>query len=238
MTLRLQKFLAQCGAGSRRSCENLIKNGSVSVNGQIITRLGTVINPQEDIVCVNGKPLQKEIFVYWALNKPTGIVCSCKQDRKYRRVIDLIADNGSRLYPAGRLDVDSEGLVILTNDGYLCNIITHPRFGVTKEYDVWLDSSLNSEEMANINNGIMIEGSYIARPLIKDIIPVNSGCKIRLELNEGRNREIRKLFAAINKNVLRLRRIRIGPVTLESLSYNEYRPLTQSEIEQFYRFEN
>ncbi|MDX9703128.1 MAG: pseudouridine synthase [Candidatus Auribacterota bacterium] len=235
MTLRLQKFLAQCAVGSRRSCEYLITNGAVSVNGNLTTKLGTVVDPDKDIVCVNGKPIQKQPLVYWLLNKPTGVVCSCKQDRKYQRVIDLIPDKDLRLYPAGRLDVESEGLVVITNDGHLCNIITHPKFGVTKEYDVWLDSSLSPEEQLKISRGITIDDSYVARPQIKDVIPVNSACKIRLELNEGRNREIRKMFAAINKTVLRLRRIRIGNIEIESLAYGDYRSLTPSEIEQLYR---
>ncbi len=237
MTLRLQKFLAQCGIGSRRSCEKLIIDGCISVNGQVVTKLGSVVDPISDKVCLNGIPIHKESLVYWALNKPTSVVCSCKHDRKYKRVIDLVPDNDSRLYPAGRLDVDSEGLVILTNDGKLCNIITHPKYGVTKEYVVWIDNELTAEDKLNIANGITIDNSYIARPVIKEIVPLKSGCKVRLELNEGRNREIRKLFAAIYKNVVRLRRIRVGPVKIGSLSPCKYRPLRQSEIEQFYRYD-
>ena len=145
MTLRLQKFLAHCGVGSRRSCEELIVSGRISVNGHVVTKLGSCVDPATDIVCVNGSQIHKENLVYWVLNKPTGVVCSCGYDKKYKRVIDLVPNSDSRLYPAGRLDVDSEGLVIITNDGKLCNIITHPKYGVTKEYVVWLDNELTSE---------------------------------------------------------------------------------------------
>lgn len=238
MTQRLQKFLAQCGLGSRRSCEELILNGKISVNGVKVNLLGTTIDPNTDRVEYNGKRINKEPFSYWTVYKPVNVVCSCKKDRLYRRVIDLLPDVQERIYPAGRLDVDSEGLVILTNDGTLCNIITHPRFGITKEYLVWLDQTLDRDELDRLHQGIVIDTCYTAKPVIKQVEPLNCGCKVCLELTEGRNREIRKMFGALNKHVRRLLRIRIGPVTLDNLKPGDYRHLTQQEIQQLHQLEN
>ncbi|MCB1195194.1 rRNA pseudouridine synthase [bacterium] len=230
MKQRLHKFLAQCGVASRRRCEQLIIEGKVTVNGEVLTRIGSTIDPKHDKVVCFGKSVEPVSLEYWALHKPQGVICSCKKSGKYRRIIDIISTAESRIYPVGRLDVESEGLIFLTNDGSFCNIITHPRYNIFKAYDVWLDAVLSRDDMRLLQAGIHIDSSYIARPDILKVVPLEAGCMVSLRLNEGRNREIRKLFAELNKKVIRLCRTSIGPVQLGSLSAGQFRKLEQKEI--------
>ncbi len=230
MRERLHKFLADCGIASRRKCEQIICRGDVSVNGRIVTGTGITVDPETDDIFYKGRRLRRQSYTYMALYKPAGIICSCRKDKVYKRVIDIIPSDKRRLYPVGRLDVDSEGLILLTNDGDFCYRVTHPKFGIEKEYIVWLDSLLSDENLAQIRAGVVIDNSYTARVSIKRFIPLARGCKVYLELYEGKNREIRKLFAQIGKNVWRLRRIRIGNIKLGKLRSGEYRLLNDKEL--------
>lgn len=230
MQERLHKFLAECGIGSRRKCEQIISRGEVAVNGRIITKTGTLIDSNTDSVAYNNKKVERVPFVYLAVYKPSGVVCSCRKDNKYPRIVDIIPDNANRLYPVGRLDVDSEGLVLLTNDGDFCNRIMHPKYGVIKEYIVWLDTLLLPVERAKIESGVEIEPSCLARAAVTKVLPLHRGSKVWLELNEGKNREIRRIFGHLGIKVVRLRRIRIGSVKLGTMNPGECRTLTKTEI--------
>ncbi len=230
MKERLHKYLSRCGLGSRRKCEEIIKRGEISVNCVTISNMGFSIDPEIDSVYFRDKRVYPQDFVYWALYKPTNVVCSCKPDKKYKRVIDFLPESDYRLYPVGRLDADSEGLIIITNDGTLCNKVTHPKFGVDKEYQVKINSTLSSEEIKQIESGIIIDDNYLAKPKIKETVNSLKSCTINLILNEGKNREIRKIFGAIEKRVILLKRLRIGPVELGKLKEGEYRLLNKDEI--------
>lgn len=235
MKQRLHKFLAQCGVASRRKCEQMIIEGKVTVNGEILTRIGSTIDTDYDKVACCGKKVEPVSLEYWVLHKPQGVICSCKKSGKHRRVIDLVPTADGRIYPVGRLDLESEGLIFLTNDGSFCNIITHPRYTIFKAYDVWLDDVLSRDDMRLLQAGIHIDSSYIARPDILKVVPLDTGCRVSLRLNEGRNREIRKLFAELNKKVIRLCRTSIGPVQLGSLSAGQFRKLEQKEIDLLFK---
>ncbi len=230
MKQRLHKFLASCGVGSRRKCEEYIRQGKVSVNGAVFRHMGVVVDVDKDDVRFGGKKVKPEKLVYWALNKPVGVLCSSKSDGKHRLVVDCVPHSNQRLYSIGRLDVDSEGLIFLTNDGAFCHVVAHPSFGLKKTYIVWLDSVLSNDEKKQIRSGIIIDQKYLVKAKIKKVISSSKGCKVFLELFEGRNREIRKIFSHLGKKVIRLRRIKIGSVELGDLKSGEYRPILGSEI--------
>lgn len=230
MEIRLHKYLSACGVGSRRWCEEQIERGLIAVNDQIVTSHGVQIDPEKDAIRYKGKLVQPEQYVYYAVNKPTGVVCSCRVDKNYLRVIDLIPNPKPRLYNVGRLDVDSEGLIFLTNDGQFSNLVSHPRHELVKEYRVWLNALLTDEECKRIRRGIPVKDLYVARGRIKKVIKCDVGCEVRIELREGKNREIRKMFGRLDKKVLRLQRIRIGPICLGDLPRGTYRELSQDEI--------
>lgn len=192
--------------------------------------MGFIIDPDTDKVYYCGKRVFPQEFVYWALYKPTDVICSCKPDTKYKRVIDFLPQSDCRLYPVGRLDVDSEGLIIITNDGALCNKVTHPKFGIKKEYMVKIDSIIAQDEINKLESGVLIDDNYLAKPEIKKIIRFKKDSVIHLILNEGRNREIRKIFEALGKKIILLKRLRIGPVKLDKLNPGQYRPLKETEI--------
>jgi len=235
MKQRLQKYLAQCGVASRRKCEQIIQCGEVTVNGHTVTQLGSVIDSTKDIVAYRGKAIHSSSFSYWALNKPPGVICSCRRQEKRQRVIDFFSTEIGRIYPVGRLDVDSEGLIFLTNDGSFCNSITHPSFNISKTYIVWLNGRLTRDEVDILKSGVIIDSDHLAKPVVLTVVPLQIGCKVCLQLNEGRNREIRKIFDVLNKKVVRLRRIAIGPVELGNLKQGVYRKLTDSEVKQLIR---
>lgn len=230
MEQRLHKFLASCGVGSRRKCEEYIKLGRVSVNGDVSSQMGVVVDVDKDDIRFDGKKVEPEKLVYWALNKPAGVLCSSKSDGKHKLVIDCVPHSDLRLYSIGRLDINSEGLIFLTNDGGFCHSIAHPSFGLIKTYIVWLDSVLSVEEKKQVQSGIVIDQKYLVKAKIKKVVSSSNGCKVFLELLEGRNREIRKIFAHIGKKVIRLRRIKIGSLELGDLKSGEYRPILESEI--------
>ena len=230
--MRLHKFLAECGLGSRRKCEQLIADGQIEINNTVVTRLGVIIDAAKDNISYKGKSLSSTPLTYWVLNKPKGVVCSCRKDNKYKRVIDLVPNNQCRVYPAGRLDVQSEGLIIITNDGSLCDRITHPKYGITKEYLVWIDKPLNHKEREKIKNGVtIVDGPPVFAIINEEKLFKSNMYRVRLTLNEGRNREIRKIFTILNKKVIRLKRTRLGTVKLNNLKQGEYRkPGTKKEI--------
>ena len=230
MEERLQKYMARCGIASRRKCEEIIIQGKVKVNGVIITELGTKVIGGSDIVEYNDTVISpEENKVYFALNKPEGYISSVKDEKDRLTVIDLVKVK-ERIYPIGRLDYDSSGLLILTNDGEIYNKIIHPRVELTKKYIALVEGVFTEQELDKFTKGIDIEG-YITAPASIKIININGWqSTVEIGIHEGKNRQIRKMCSALNHNVLALKRISIGEIKLGDLKKGKYRTLTNSEL--------
>lgn len=235
--VRLQKYMAECGVASRRKSEELIERGKVKVNGHPAS-IGDKINPKKDIVTVGGKRINKEERLYYiVLNKPRGYVTTVYDELGRKTVMDLV-DVDARVYPVGRLDKDSEGLLILTNDGSFANALTHPKHNFAKVYRVTVRPSVNDEMLERLRNGIEIDGRKTA-PCEVNVITEEEG-RVVLEfiLREGRNRQIRKMCEAVGLEVARLKRISIGPVKLGMLKTGKTRRLTDNEVKKLLRSSN
>ena len=230
MEERLQKFMASCGIASRRKCEEIILAGKVKVNGIIVKELGVKVDLEKDEVEYQGKVLKKEeAKVYIMLNKPEGYITSLKDEKNRKTILDIVQVK-ERIYPIGRLDYDSSGLLLLTNDGDIYNKIIHPREKILKKYLVEVEGEFNKNDILKFNKGIDI-GGYVTAPAIIDIKKVN-GTKSTLEIgiHEGKNRQIRRMCSALNHNVISLKRISIGDITLGNLKKGEWRKLTKDEF--------
>lgn len=228
--MRINKFIAQCGIASRRKAEDLILSGKIKVNGKVITDLATDIK-DTDIVSYDNKNIRMvSNYVYYKLNKPKGYITSTTDDKDRKTVMDLMRGVHFRVFPIGRLDYDTEGLILLTNDGDVANILTKPNSEVKKTYIVHIDNEINRDEIKQLSKGIDI-GDYITKPCSVELIEsTNNVSKLKLTITEGKNRQIRKMFSTIGKNVTFLRRIQIGEIKLGGLSRGEYAPLNQKEI--------
>ena len=227
---RLQKVLAAAGIGSRRKCEQLITEGRVEVDRQVVVQLGTKVDPLRQKILVDGEPLAKPKLSYFAVNKPTGVVSTNCDPAGRPRVTDLVPPGAGRLFNVGRLDMSSEGLILLTNDGQLANQLTHPRYGVEKTYHVEVAGHPERTVLAKLRDGV-----YLAEGLARVVgIRIKSRRKnstiLEMVLDEGRNREIRRVLARVGHKVLRLIRIAIGPVRLGEMPPGAYRPLTRDEV--------
>jgi len=226
-SMRLQKFLSKAGICSRRKGETYIKSGFVSVNNAIVTELGTKIDPQSDLIAFKGKRVTlKSDPIYIALNKPNGYVTSCQQAGD-KIVIDLI-DIPERIYPVGRLDKDSTGLLILTNDGNLHHRLSHPSFDHEKEYDVTVSRVISGSALERIANGMPIMGTKTRPAEIRR----KSSRRFRIVLKEGRNRQIRRMARKVGNQVTSLKRIRISNIKLGNLAEGNWRYLTEKEMAQ------
>ena len=230
MAVRLQKFLADAGVASRRACENIILEGRVSVNGTVVRKLGTKVQPGEDEVALDGKLLRSRRKLYVALNKPPGYICTRNDPLNRRSVGDLLPREWSNVYSVGRLDRGSEGLLFLTNDGEFALRLTHPRYGVRKTYRAEVEGRLEQLVLNRFVEGITDAGERLKAESAKIISANNTRSIVELVLAEGKNREVRRLFAAIGVNVTRLQRVRIGPIKLGELPVGKWRTLTESEI--------
>jgi len=231
MPLRLQKFMAENGVASRRKCEELISSGLVKVNGIIISELGYKIDSEKDIVEVNGRiiePSDTEL-VYYLLNKPKGYVSTAKDQFARPNVVSLI-ESDLRLYPVGRLDYDTEGLIIITNDGELTNKLTHPSYKITKEYEAVVKGVVAQKAIGTFERGIDI-GGYVTRPAKMQIVEQRKdNSLIRIVISEGKNRQVRKMCAVIGHEVISLRRIAIGALGIGDLGVGKYRELSRDEV--------
>lgn len=227
--MRLNKFLAAAGVASRRGCDSLISEGKVTVNGKV-AKLGLEVS-ESDEVSVEGSKVVIQKNEYYILNKPKGYICSVSDDKGRKTVIDLMPANVGRIYPVGRLDYDSEGLLILTTDGELAQKLTHPSHEVPKTYLVKIEGTITESALNPIRSGVEIDG-YLTKKCKAHIVETNkSYTKIHITITEGKNREVRKMFAAIGKEVQLLKRIKVGELTLRGLDRGAYRKLTKQEID-------
>lgn len=230
---RLQKILAQAGVASRRKCEELIASGQVEVNGEIVTELGTKADPTQDIITVNGKPIRNEKKVYLMLNKPKGVITSAADPEGRKIVTDYLKGIKERVYPVGRLDYDTEGLLLLTNDGEFANLLTHPKHHVPKTYWATVKGVPHGTELDKLKQGIMLEDgmTHPAEVEYKDVDTEKNESVISITIYEGRNRQVRRMFEAISHPVIRLKRISFGDLLLQNLKRGVYRHLTKDEVE-------
>jgi len=234
---RLQKVLAHAGVASRRASEALITQGRVSVNGQVVTELGVKVDPQQDAIAVDGRPLPKRVEkpVYILLHKPRNVLSATRDDRGRPTVLDLV-DVPERVYPVGRLDFQSEGLILLTNDGDLTQKLTHPSHQVEKEYHVLIGGSPTTPTLARWRQGgIEVEGKPVAGAVVEKLNDEGDSTWLQIILTEGRKREIREVAKALGHPVKKLIRVRLGPLKLGQLNPGNWRHLNPDEIERLKR---
>ena len=235
--VRLQKFMAEQGVASRRKSEDLIRAGKVKVNGHV-AEIGMKINPRKDLVTVGKQKLtnvKNRKMVYVMLNKPRGYVTTVSDELGRKTVMDLLPDFGCRIYPVGRLDKDSEGLLLLTNDGSFTNCMTHPSHEYAKVYRVTVRPSVNDDVLYNLRNGIEIDGRMTAPCEVTVLTEQENRVVLEFILHEGRNRQIRKMCESQGLEVARLKRISIGPIKLGMLKQGDYRELSEQDVKKLLR---
>ncbi len=228
--MRINKYLALSGLGSRRNVEVLVTTGKIKVNGKVVRELSTDIK-DTDIVQFNNKPVKVATnFVYYKLHKPKGYVTTVEDDKERKTVMDLLRGVHQRVYPVGRLDYDTEGLLLFTNDGDITNILTRPNSEVEKTYTVHIEGVISKDEIQRLAQGVDI-GGYTTKPCRVQLVEETDRLsKLKVTISEGKNRQIRKMFEVIGKNITLLRRIQIGEIALGGLSRGEYVPLNAKEL--------
>ena len=230
--MRINKYIANSGVCSRRKAEQYILDGLVKVNGVVVKNLATDIDEKKDKVTVSDQLLQiVDDKVYYMLNKPKGYITSMSDDRERKSIVDLISNIDRRVYPVGRLDYNSEGLLLLTNDGELTHKLTHPRFGVEKKYIVKVLGEMKESQLAVLRAGVVIDKVRYNKCKVKLLSFQNNISKLEVILNEGKNREIRNMFQAINKEVVFLKRTEFAGIRLGGLKRGESRPLKDFEVD-------
>lgn len=233
--VRLQKFMAECGVASRRKCEDLIAAGKVKVNGHVAS-IGDKINPKKDIVAVHGKKINKsEKMYYIMLNKPRGYVTTVSDELGRKTVMELVRDIHARIYPVGRLDRDSEGLLLLTNDGSFANAMTHPRHEFSKVYRVTVRQKVSDSALYNLRIGIELDGRKTAPCEVTVLAEEENRTVLEFIIHEGRNRQIRRMCEAEDLEVARLKRTAIGSLKLGMLGVGKWRELSDSEVTKLLR---
>lgn len=227
--MRINKYLAQCGVASRRDCDKLVAEGRVTVNSRPAD-VGADVE-EGDVIKVDGKVVTVKKNEYYILHKPKGYLCTVSDDKGRKTVMDILGSSVGRVYPVGRLDYDSEGLLILTTDGELAQHLTHPSNEVPKTYVVKVEGRLTEADLNPIRSGIEIEGGYVTKKCRAHIIETNRDfTRVEITLREGKNREIRKMFAAIGKEVTLLKRTKVGELSLRGLDRGAFRKLTPAEV--------
>lgn len=228
--MRLQKYLAMCNVASRRAAEKIIEDGRVSVNGTVITELGTKVN-ENDVVCVDGKKVCAENKkVYIMLNKPKGYVTTVKDEHAEKTVMDLVTDIKERIYPVGRLDCDTSGLLFLTNDGSFTFGVTHPSQKLDKVYEAVVWGTVLHEEVQKLEHGIYIDGVKTAPAKVEVLSHKANTSVVRITIHEGRNRQVRKMCEGIGHRVKELKRLSVGGIVLGNLPVGKWRHLNDAEI--------
>ncbi|NMM62701.1 rRNA pseudouridine synthase [Clostridium sp. P21] len=231
MEERLQKYMAACGVASRRKCEEIILQSRVKINGRVISELGVKIDEEKDVITLDDKLIKKEENkVYIALNKPKGYVSTVKDERGRKTILDLI-DVKERIYPIGRLDYDTSGLILLTNDGSIYNKIIHPKEEKNKIYIALIKGIPDGNDIKKFENGINIDGYITASAKFKIMRKIRDSSEVEIVIHEGRNRQIRKMCDFINHPVIELKRIQIGNIRLEKLPLGKWRHLTKNEVD-------
>ena len=237
MSMRLNKFLSSCGIASRRKCDEIILSGVVSVNGKVIKELGVSINEKKDKVFYEGKELfLPSSFVYIELNKPKGYACTAKDEKGRKTIYDLVKTD-ERLFSIGRLDYDTEGLIILTNDGDFANKVAHPKYAIDKEYHVTIEGDIKESELAVLRKGVVIDGERMPSAKVEFLSSDDKFTKLSVVINEGMNRQVRRMFEAIGKSIRLLKRVRIGKVKLGGVKRGDFRDLTDEELNSLVRAE-
>ncbi len=231
---RLQKIIAQAGIASRRKAEELITEGKVKVNGKIITELGTKVS-EKDHIEVNNELIEKEIKEYYLLNKPRGVVTTTSDDKNRKTVVELIPTR-ARIYPVGRLDYDTTGVLLLTNDGEFANILMHPTSEVDKVYMAKLEGIIKGEQINKLKQGIEIDGEIVkaSRVKLKKVDSKTNTCMVQITIHEGKNHQVKKMFKAVGYEVTKLKREREAFFDIKGLQSGEYRKLTPKEVAKVY----
>ncbi len=229
--MRINKYLAMSGVASRRGADQLVQDGAVKINGKICS-MGDDVNVGSDSVTVNGKLISTvKKFDYYIMNKPKGYVCTVKDDKGRKTVMDLLPQNSKRLFPIGRLDYDTEGLLLFTNDGDLAFKLTHPKNEVPKTYLVKTEKPVSDDDLVKLRAGVYIDGVKTKKCNVRLIENTKTGSKLHITITEGRNRQVRKMFEAVNNSVDFLKRIKVGDLTLSGLDRGEVRQLNRYEID-------
>src|SRR5437764_1854958 len=229
--MRLNKFLAHAGIGSRRQCDQLVSAGRVSVDGKVVRELGLQLEPEGHEVRVDGKPVESERPVYWVVNKPRGYLCTNYDPAGRPRAVDLLPHVPQRVYTVGRLDEDSEGLLLLTNDGELAFRLMHPRFGVEKTYDVQVAGNPSRDDLQRLLTGVWLSDGHVKARRVKRMKRRGDSTWLRIVLSEGKNREVRRMLSRLGHKVMRLKRMALGPVRLGHLGKGRSRRLDRDELE-------
>ena len=227
--MRINRYLAEAGVASRRACDKLIDEGKVTVNGKR-AQVGMEVD-FSDHVAVEGRavrPVEKN--VYYLMNKPKGYVTTVKDDKGRKTVMDLLPKKAERVYPVGRLDYDTEGLLIITNDGDLANRLTHPTNEIPKTYIAKIEGHVKEDDLAKLRSGVIIDGVKTKRCSVRIVEEDKESTKISVTITEGRNRQVRKMFEAVGHNVVFLKRTKIGDLSISGLNRGEVRTLSQKEV--------
>ena len=235
---RLQKYLSSCGIASRRKSEELILAGKVKVNGKVVTELGIKVSEKDEVEVENMEVYRKE-KEYYLLYKPEKTICSVSDEKGRTTVVDLI-ETDEKIFPVGRLDYDTTGLLLLTNDGELTNKLTHPKGSVEKTYIAKVSGIVTGKEIHELEEGIELEGvkTKKARAKLKKIDKKNNKTYVELTITEGRNHQVKNMFAALGHKVLKLKRISYAFFDLKGMKIGEYRRLTSKEVKQLYNYVN
>ncbi|KRN93441.1 pseudouridine synthase [Pediococcus stilesii] len=236
MEERLQKVMAEAGVASRRKSEKLISEGHVRVNGEVIKQLGTKVSNHDEIE-VDGVPVQREKVVYFLLNKPRGVITSARDDKNRKTVMDFFPDVTERIYPVGRLDYDTSGAVLMTNDGALANGLTHPKFKFEKNYTAKVKGIVNGADLKKLENGIVIDHKKTAKAKAK-LISTDDEKKtslVQLTIHEGRNHQVKNMFMAIGHPVAKLRRDSYSFLTIDGVQSGKWRALKVNEVNRLKR---
>ena len=232
---RLQKILSRAGIASRRAAEQMILDGRVKVDGKVVNELGTKFDITTNKISVDDKLISyNEKKMYILLNKPKNVLSTAKDDRGRKTVIDLITDIAERIYPVGRLDYDTEGLILLTNDGELMNAVLHPKFQINKTYLAKVTGEITEAKLNKLRTGIQLEDGLTAPAKVRVIGRSSTEAKIEITIHEGRNRQVRRMFAAIGCEVKKLKRIKFVNLLIQDLKIGQYRQLTEIEINNLY----
>lgn len=234
--MRLQKFLAHAGVASRRAAEDLIVRGKVRVNGKVVRELGTIVST-DDRVDVSGTPVAVHLEdAYLVMHKPVNVMTTMRDPQGRRTVADLLPKGLPRMVPVGRLDYDTSGVLLFTNDGELANVLAHPRFGVEKMYRAVVQGRLMPEDIRRLQGGVLLEEFRAAGTRVKVVATRRETSVLDITIHEGKNRQVRRMFEAVGHPVVALARLRFGPLRLGDLPPGQTRPLTEKELAQLGRY--